>query len=228
MHSMTQQVIASLLREHTEFAMQLLRSAAHLTLPRHALLRRLSDFPLTHYSVDAVYLIEGRHSTKLGAVIFVVQLEPEEDKRPLWLEAVVTCHLCLEKPVTLVVVTLAEHTAQWCAEPYIYDHRGNSMFCPLVVGPKQIPRITDPEQARALPPLAFLSVAAHGKEPDAIVLVQAALAACATLPTKEGALFADFVLSMLSSADQDLIEELMSPRSAGWQISGNGQARVCA
>jgi hypothetical protein len=53
---------------------------------------------------------------------------------------------------------------RWCARAYAYDHLG-STFRPLVIGPSAIPRITDVEQARALPVLALLSVAAHGHEP---------------------------------------------------------------
>jgi hypothetical protein len=46
---------------------------------------------------------------------------------------------------------------------------------PLVIGPRDIPVITDVEAARRNPELAVLSVAAHGREPGAEEIAMAAI-----------------------------------------------------
>jgi hypothetical protein len=83
-----------------------------------------------------------------------------------WLSYTATLHRALVAPVTVLAVAVTEDMERWCARPYAYDHLG-STFRPLVLGPSSIPRITDVEQARALPELALLSVVAHGQKPGA-------------------------------------------------------------
>jgi hypothetical protein len=98
---------------------------------------------------------------------------------------------------------------RWCARPYRYDHLG-STFRPLVIGPSVIPRITDVEQARALPELALLSVAAHGQEPGAEAIGIAAFRGTGALDTEQGARYADIIMMWLSDAARRVVEEHMA------------------
>jgi hypothetical protein len=168
--SVTHQALASLFRENPAFGLRLLQSATGASLPAGAQARlhaaQFTDLRPPEYAADAACLIEDQAGKALGALIVEIQLSPDELKQPSWLSYTATLHRALLVPVTVLAVALTEDMERWCARPYAYDHLG-STFRPLVIGPSAIPRITDVEQARALPELALLSVAAHGREPGA-------------------------------------------------------------
>jgi Domain of unknown function (DUF4351) len=112
--------------------------------------------------------------------------------------------------VTLVVLTLDERTAGWAAAPRLLRTGGPAVVAPVVIGPAQIPRITDLEHARALPELAVLSAAAHGRTPGAEQIAHAAIIACAALDSWHHALYADFVVACLSDQARRALEVSMS------------------
>lgn len=64
---------------------------------------------------------------------------------------------------------------------------GGESWAPLVVGPEGIPNITDAEHALRAPPLAMLSVMAHGREDNERALAEAVLDVLKTrgLPVSE-------------------------------------------
>ena len=216
MPSVTHQALASLFRENPALGLRLLQSATDVPLPTGAQARlhaaQFTDLRPPEYAADAACLIEDEAGEVLGALIIEIQLSPDELKPPSWLSYTATLHRALLVPVTVLAVAVTEEMERWCARPYPYNHLG-STFRPLVIGPSAIPRITDIEQARALPELALLSVAAHGREPDAGAIgIAAYLAAGAlgTLDTDRGARYADVIMAWLSDAARRALEEIMS------------------
>jgi hypothetical protein len=211
--SVTHQVLASMFRESPALALRLLQSATGTSLPAGAQARlhaaQFTDLRPPEYAADAACLIEDEAGKALGALITEIQLSPDELKPPSWLSYTATLHRALLVPVTVLAVTVTEEMERWCARPYPYDHLG-STFRPLVIGPSAIPRITDVEQARALPELALLSVAAHGHEPGAEAIGIAAYLAAGALDTDRGARYADIVMAWLSDAARRALEEHMS------------------
>jgi hypothetical protein len=144
------------------------------------------------------------------AFILEVQLAPDHDKDFVWpmhAAGVAARERC---PVTLVVLTLDERTAGWAAAPRSLRTGGPAVVAPVVIGPAQIPRIIDPEHARALPELAVLSAVAHGRTPGAEQIAHAAINACAALDSWHHALYADFVVACLSPGARRALEVLMS------------------
>ena len=99
---------------------------------------------------------------------FVREAQNEIDvrKRRSWPLYVAGLRARLGCPVTLVIIALDPQVAAWCAEP-IDLGRQRGTILPLVLGPAEIPFITDLDEARRAPELAVLSVAAHGREPGA-------------------------------------------------------------
>lgn len=63
-----------------------------------------------------------------------------------------------------MVITTNERTARWAANP-IDLGRSKATLQPLVIGPRQIPSMLEPHEARACPELATLAVIVHGRRP---------------------------------------------------------------
>jgi hypothetical protein len=76
----------------------------------------------------------------------------------------------------------------------------------VVIGPAQIPRITDLAQARGSPELAVLSAAAHGRTRH---IAHAALLACAALDITHRTLYVDLVFARLGKRARRALEEIM-------------------
>jgi hypothetical protein len=143
------------------------------------------------------------------AFVVEIQLAPDPDKHFSWPHYMTGVRARERCPVTQVVLTLSERTARWAAAPITLDSETPSVVQPIVIGPSQIPRITDVEQARALPELAVLSAAAHGRTPGAEQIARAALSACAALDSRHQVLYADFVMARLGPEARRALESHM-------------------
>jgi hypothetical protein len=209
MPTMTHQALASLFREEGELGMFLFQAGTKTPLPAGAKVEsyatQFTDLNPPEYGADAAYLIKDGDEVQ-DAVVIEVQLSPSPEKRASWLQYVATAHRKLLRPVTVMVLAVTEEMARWCAEAYGYDRLGNT-FRPLVIGPDAIPRITDLEQARALPELAVLSVAAHGQEPGAEAIGIPAVLACEALDSPFGPRYADCVYEWLNQGARRALEE---------------------
>lgn len=106
--------------------------------------------------------------------------------------------------------------AAWAATP-IDLGRGHTIVRPLVLGPAQIPVITDHDEARRFPELAVLSVAAHGREPGAEYIALAALAASRDLDSERSVLYPDFILALLGEVARKALEQLMQASKYEYQ-----------
>jgi hypothetical protein len=164
----------------------------------------------SQYRADLVlHLVAPDSARPAHAFVVEVQLAPDPDKHytwPMYMTGVRARERC---QVTQVVITLDERTARWAAAPISLDSATASAVQIIVIGPSQIPRITDIDQARALPELAVLSVAAHGHTSGAEQIARAALMACAALDAAHQALYADFVMARLLPEARRALENFM-------------------
>jgi hypothetical protein len=152
----------------------------------------------SQYRADLVLHLAAPDSPRPAhAFVVEIQLAPDPDKRFTWPHYVTGIRARERCQVTQLVITLDERTARWAAAPITLDSETPSVVQPIVIGPSQIPRVIDVEQARALPELAVLSVAAHGRTPGAEQIARAALIACAALDSRHQVLYADFVMARL-------------------------------
>jgi hypothetical protein len=143
-------------------------------------------------------------------VIGEVQLGRDRRKHiswPVYLTAA-RAEVGLDCPVTLVIVALTPAVARWCAQPIALDRQG-SVVRPLVLGPKDIPRIVDIEAARAQPELAVLSALVHARSEEAPEIATAALIACRTLDSEHVSQYADMVEARLDPVARRAVEKLM-------------------
>jgi len=105
--------------------------------------------------------LELRHRGRRVAVLLLeVQLRTDPDKPWTWPNYYASARDRLRCPVFLVVITPTRRIANWCRRsivtPQLY-------FTPFVLGPDEVPAITDVNAARACPELGVLSALVHGR-----------------------------------------------------------------
>ncbi|HEY6726436.1 MAG TPA: hypothetical protein VI197_20510 [Polyangiaceae bacterium] len=210
MPSQLHEMLLLLFRNRPALAPELLREALHVELPAYSEVRLesadLTDVVPAEYRADlVVLLVDGK--PVLGIVV-EVQLAPDARKRFSWPVYVAGLRARLECPCCLLVVTASDKTAEWAQEPIALGP--GSKLMPLVVGPRGVPVITDPERAKQDPELAVLSVMAHGRG-DVETAVQIALSAAAgSVPLDEDrrVLYFDLIEAALSEAARKAFEML--------------------
>ncbi len=168
-----------LVRDRPAFVAELLSRLLDVPIPPFAEARlaeaALNEVIPVEYHADAVVLLV--EDKPVFGIIVEAQLQQDDRKCytwPLYAVGARARHRC---PFVVVVVTSDLHVARWAGQPI---HLGGGVFHPSVIGPEQIPKLTDPAQAVRDPQLAVLSVAAHGKG-DVDTAVQIALAASEAL-----------------------------------------------
>jgi hypothetical protein len=212
------EVLIDLFRGAPRRVAELLRYAG-LAIPdgmrARALSETFSDLQPPSYHADLVLAFEQPDGVLARAAVVEIQLARDPDKDFTWPQYVVGQRLRLRVVVDLVVVAPAPEVARWCATPIAIDDRG-CILRPLVLGPETIPPVTDPDQARAFPELALLSVAAHGRGPAAEAVGRAALTGCDVLDSARIEMYADFILTSLSREVAHKVSATMNPN--GYEI----------
>jgi hypothetical protein len=79
----------------------------------------------------------------------------------------------------------------------------------VVLGPDQIPVVTDPRAAREQPELALLSALAHSGGPDQRPIFNALLAALSVIDHDHASLYSDVVFGVLPTAAREFKEVFM-------------------
>lgn len=119
-------------------------------------------------------------------------------------------------PAILSVVTQSARCAAWARRPIALDQPG-STYTPMVIGPADIPAVTDPAEARRMPELAVLSVVAHGHGPLAFEVALAAVGALALVEERLRIVYYDAILFGLNDAARARLEETMEARKWEYQ-----------
>lgn len=166
MPSHLHEALLQLFRNQPTLAPMLLRDALHAALPAYSLAQIDSADPTelqpAEYRADLVVsLLDG---ACVYGVIIEIKLSPDRRKPYVWPAYVANLRAKLERPVSLLVVTVNEATARWAAKPV--DLGNGNWFAPLVLGPSRVPEVAEESQARAHPELAVLSAMAHGQDAD--------------------------------------------------------------
>jgi hypothetical protein len=217
--------------------MQSLGEALSVKMPSYREARTdsadLTDIQPAEYRADLVVTLVGNDGAPVMGVIVEVQLARDSNKRFTWPVYAVNLRARLRCPVCLMVVTLNESVARWAGQPI--ELGTNGTFLPLVLGPSQIAKVTDAEQACRLPELAVLSAMAHGEGVDtatAVKIANAAWVACKGLGAKKARLYADVVYASLSEAARREVKmidlnkwEYMSDWARGYVAQGREEGR---
>ncbi|MFD3933390.1 hypothetical protein [Streptomyces sp. NPDC058614] len=154
--------------------------------------------------------------TEDGDFLLVLESQGKKDERkrgswPYYLSYLYEKYRC--EPV-LVVMTQSSSTARWAAEPIRFGLPGWSSLVvrPMVLGPDQVPVITDEKDAVRDPSLAVLSAITHGRGPGVAAILGPLAAALETVDPASAALLAQLVTSgLVDSQAKEIWRDLMAP-----------------
>lgn len=169
----------------------------------------ITDLHLAEYRADAVLLLGDDSRRPDKAVVVEAQGEIDRDKEWTWPFYLSGLRVRLRCPTILVVIAMDREVERW-ARQRIDLGDGCCTMRPIVIGPSDVPVVTDLDVARAAPELAVLSVAAHAADARGEDIVRAALTATRGLDRERGIFYADFVFAFLKLAAPALLESLMS------------------
>ncbi|MEM6293015.1 MAG: hypothetical protein AAGA54_17195 [Myxococcota bacterium] len=212
MLSQLHEVLVALLREQPEVAAVLIERAFGLRLGGEVRVsaETLREVEPAEYRADAVLELRSAGADRPErAVIVEVQLRADPSKRLTWPAYQAGVRRRLGCPVLLVVVAPTAGVARWCADPIDLDGEGASVVRPFVVGPGNMPVVTDWAEAARMPELAVLSAIAHGHGDAAVDIGRAALAAFVDLDDGRQTLYVDLVFLYSSEVARAALEQEM-------------------
>lgn len=216
---MSHEALVQLVRCAPEMVVELLRRERVPDLPLHLPTRitaaEFVDLNLAEYRADVV-LVLGDPERPSQVIVVEVQNKIDARKRRVWPIYVAGLRVRYGCPVLLVVIAPDPAVAAWCGESIDLGH-GRCVLHPLVIGPEQVPVITEFEVARRAPELAVLSVAAHGRKPGAELIALAAIEACRDLDNDRNLLYPDFVYAHLGEVARAALEKFMQLRNHEFQ-----------
>ena len=186
MPSLEHEELVELFTRDPEAAVGLLRASGKITIPEYDQIEvvpaELRELVATTVLVDVVILL--RQKKPVLILLVEVQLARDDDKLYTWPYYITGLRLRYRCPACLLVYTLDDTVASWCSQTIETGQPGNS-FVPVVVGPKNVPRIVSKEEAKQRPYLAVLSALAHGHEPENEEIAKAAWAGIEPLSEDE-------------------------------------------
>jgi hypothetical protein len=188
----------------------------------------LTDLSPTEFRADAVVTL-NLADRPVFAVVVEVQRSANVRKRYVWPAYVATLYARLQCPAMLLVLCPDSAVAGWCAQRIVVSDPG-LVLTPVVLGPEQVPLVTDNKVARRHPELTVLSVLAHGGRSDPSVFT-ALFAALDVIDLDRATLYIDLVLMVLPSAARVWLEEFMTTTPFRYQSDfarryfGQGEAK---
>jgi hypothetical protein len=222
MPSHLHEVLIEMFRDRPALAADLLAGPLGIEVPEFDKARlstgELTDVAPTEYRADAVVTLNAANRA-VFAVVVEVQLRIDRRKRRTWPVYAATVHARLRCPVMLLVLCPDQAVAVWSAEPVVI---GNPclVLTPVVLGPRQVPLVTDAAAARRNPEVTVLSALAHGgREPPSAVF-GALLAALDVIDHDHANLYADLVLAVLPAAARVRLEEFMTAEAQQHDFAG--------
>lgn len=143
-------------------------------------------------------------------VIIESQLQRDDRKLYTWPAYATVARSRHECPCVLIVVTPSASVAEWASRTV---DLGCGSFRALVLGPEQVPKVTDPEAASDRPDMTMLSLFAHG-DGDVETLVKIVRAAIAVAKREQNqgrkALYFGLIESALHKTKHEVMKMELS------------------
>ena len=182
MPSLLHEELVELLRREPLVALEDLQRRGLLFVPAFNEIEIVSsevrELLATERRADVVVVL--RAGDAVLVLVIEVQTSRDEKKRLSWPIYLTNLRAKYGCPAVLIVFAPDAAIRSWAAQPISLGHPGFQLV-PLVVGPVQIPRIVDVDEAREAPYRAILSALVHSLEPGAEHLALAAFEAIATI-----------------------------------------------
>jgi hypothetical protein len=160
---------------------------------------------------DTVITIGSEHAPMHGIVV-EVQQEKSPGKRRQLPRYAATQWLSLNCPVTVLCVCPDPDAATWYAEPTRTTLPGY-VFRAVVLGPRDVPVISDPKEAAEQPELAVMAVMAHGRDRSVVETFAAALE---FVPPEHAPKYTEYAYMMAAPTVQRMLREIMA--STSWPV----------
>jgi hypothetical protein len=228
--------LVELFRRHPGLAARLVQQSGRARLPERYTARSADPVFRTKHAADALSLIHDADDVVVLAIPVEIQLRIDKEKDftlPLYAWAARALQHCASRAL---IVVMSRKVATW-ARRLVHDWPDQRVQF-IVLGPDDIPRVTDLAEARADPAFAVLSAAIHGEAPDGAPVMRAAAAALMVLPRAQFHKYSSLVFHHLSEPAVDaIIEDIMQTQghekqeyAAGWKaylrkIEARGEAR---
>lgn len=202
-------------REHPEFAVEVLRDLKGIEVPETAPVQvESNDFnnrPSQDFRPDTVITVGPFQEAQHGIIVEVQQKKTASKRRQLPRYAA-QLWLLLRRPVTVLCVCPEADAAAYYAEPIATELPGY-VFRAVVLGPNDVPIITDPAEAAAHPELAAMGVMMHGRQEP---VLKAFVDALELVEPGYGPQYLEYAYNMAAEAVRRILEELVS--STSWPV----------
>ncbi|MCO6011065.1 hypothetical protein NE236_39530 [Actinoallomurus purpureus] len=202
-------------RRHPEFAVEVLRELKGVDVPEAASVQvesnDFNDRPSKDFQPDTVITV-GPPQATLHGIIMEVQQEKTESKRRQLPRYAAQLWLMLRRPVTVLCVCPDPDAAAYYAEPIATELPGY-VFRAVVLGPNDVPIITDPAEAAAHPELAAMGVMMHGRQES---VLKAFVNALEVIEPDNAPQYLEYAYNMAAAAVRRILEELVS--STSWPV----------
>ncbi|MBF6440343.1 hypothetical protein [Nocardia cyriacigeorgica] len=135
-----------------------------------------------------------RITTREETFLLVVEAQRSKDRGKLasWPYYLTYLHNRYQQVPHLLVICQDETIARWADNPITAATHGRTSFAafPLVLGPHNVPIVTDPAEAAVNVPLAALSAITHVNDPDIGAILKALAAALQSIDDNDAEVFA--------------------------------------
>ena len=162
--------------------------------------------------VDSLLQIDTALGTSYLLAI-EAQGRKDPDKPGTWAYYIAHLYAKYHLPPVLLVTCQDRTTAGWAAQPITIGlaEWPTLTVRPLVLGPHNVPVVTDPLTAAEDIPLATFSVITHGKDPNAAAILKALATALKTIDEDTAQIFAELTeLGLGATPAAHLWRDLMS------------------
>ena len=213
-----------LFRNRSELATELLKRA-RVDVPEYTEIRveseDLTDLKPAAYRADLVLLLLKEKQRALG-IIVEVQLSVDTDKQYTWPAYLANFRARIRCPVYLLVIAVEERVARWAGAPI--ELGGGSRVVPWVMGPDNIPAVTDQREAEEKVELAVLSAQAHARNVDvqlATRIAAAAIVASVGIDGERSKMYLDLVLRSMpqgSRQESQAMSQVIREREGDWAL----------
>ena len=206
--------LVELLRAQPALVAELLRAAAGIALPPGAIdaaepgAESLTPPSSPEHRADLVIVL-GRPARVVTVV--EVQLQRDADKRRSWPTYVASLWYRHGCPAILLVVTVSDAVARWCARPIALGHPGFDLT-PVVIGPSRLLALCEQAGAAIHPELALLAAMAASRTERALETATRAAEQALSLPVDRQYAYLDLLMAAMTAATRRKLEEHMQTK----------------
>jgi hypothetical protein len=207
--------INRMFRESPELAVEILRHLLGVDVPDDAPVRLESndfnDRPSRDFKPDTVITV-GPPQEPVHGIVVEVQQKKSGAKRKQLPRYAAQLWLLLDCPVTVLCICPDSRAAAWYAEPIPAELPGY-VLRPAVLGPGDVPVITQPEEAADSPALAAMAVMVHGRNRT---VAEAFVAAMPIMKPDYASQYYEYAFKMAAPAVRRILGEIMA--STEWPV----------